>query len=112
MSGGSGVFESRRRGWLWLSRFGFRPAWQEALEKSALPENATERISDVLTKAKLTNSERLSVARELVAHFEDGHADGCSYEQLLANFGETNLVANLIQPVSYTHLTLPTIYSV
>ena len=97
MSGGSGVFESRRRGWLWLSRFGFRPAWQEALEKSALPENATERISDVLTKAKLTNSERLSVARELVAHFEDGHADGCSYEQLLANFGETNLVANLIQ---------------
>ena len=41
-----------------------------------------------------------------------GHATGLSFEHVMAQLGESGLVTGGPTPVSYTHLTLPTIYSV
>ncbi len=66
------------------------------VEGSGLPATIGERISAVLDGGRLSARARLDVARELVAHFEDGLAAGRSAEELLAAFGQDTATARLI----------------
>ncbi|MGD9719740.1 MAG: hypothetical protein AB7O59_00805 [Pirellulales bacterium] len=56
-----------------------------------------ELILEVVRRARLWRSERLDVARELVAHFADGLDSGRTAEELVADFGDTRLAAQLIR---------------
>lgn len=54
-------------------------------------------VHEVTQRSKLWNSERLDVARELIAHFHDGLASGASPETLAAAFGDRAQAAALIR---------------
>ena len=82
--------------WDWLPIFRYA-AWRHLVTNSSLPSAVTEKIYEVLTPAKLTSSEKLSVAKELIAHFEDGLADGVCHKRLLASFGDSEVITKLIQ---------------
>ena len=114
MTNGSRVFESghdeqaERSGLTRWSNWIAMPdtRWRKAVLDTQLPHAVKEKIVDVLASAKLTASERKSVARELVAHFEDGHSDGFDFEKLLANFGDSQVVASLIQRAKIRNRTM------
>jgi len=64
---------------------------------AGLPAPVAALIWDVLRRGRLWRSERVDVARELVAHFADGAAAGRTSEQLVADFGDVKTAARLIR---------------
>jgi hypothetical protein len=64
---------------------------------AALSAPVAALIWDVLRRGRLWRSERVDVARELVAHFADGAAAGRTSEQLVADFGDVKSAARLIR---------------
>ncbi|MEM7457350.1 MAG: hypothetical protein AAF456_23645 [Planctomycetota bacterium] len=71
--------------------------WQTLIEESGLPPAVKETIFSVLRTARLWQSEKLSIAKELIAHFQDGYDRGVSFDQLLREFGDPALASALIQ---------------
>ncbi len=63
----------------------------------SLPKPISQLIDNVVRRTWLWRCERRDVARELIAHFEDGLAAGQSESELVANFGEPRAVARLIR---------------
>ncbi len=64
---------------------------------AGLPIPVAELILRVVRDARLWRSERMDLARELVAHFSDGLAAGRTTEQLLADFGNPADASRLIR---------------
>lgn len=62
-----------------------------------LPAALADLVRLVVRGTRLWRGERVNVARELVAHFEDGLATGASAEDLLASFGDPRQAAKLIR---------------
>ena len=64
--------------------------------ESELPLDAQKRIVVVLDEESLSEEQQVDVARELVAHFEDGLSAGKSADDLLREFGDERMAARLI----------------
>ncbi|MCX7418335.1 MAG: hypothetical protein NT013_02210 [Planctomycetia bacterium] len=63
----------------------------------SLPAPVSQLIDDVVRRTRLWRRERIDVARELIAHFEDGVQADRASEELVATFGEPRAVARLIR---------------
>lgn len=70
---------------------------ERAFPAHALPKPISQLIDDVVRRTWLWRRERRDVARELIAHFEDGLVAGQSESELVTNFGEPRSVARLIR---------------
>ena len=66
------------------------------LAESGLPEDLTNQIAVVLRESRLSPAKQVDVARELIAHFEDGLSAGNSAQDLLRDFGDERIAARLI----------------
>ena len=77
-------------------RFNGRLNWQATLTATTLPSQVQAKIRVVVTTTRLFRLEKAAVCDELIAHFEDGHRAGASYEDLLNDFGDTSVTAKLI----------------
>jgi hypothetical protein len=71
--------------------------WQADLRESGLPAEVTILISATVKKSRLWRSEKASVTRELIAHFQDGVQSGQSYSKLNQEFGDPAVTAELIR---------------
>ncbi|HMO15161.1 MAG TPA: hypothetical protein PKD64_03920 [Pirellulaceae bacterium] len=71
--------------------------WSQAICDSGLPASIQELLLEVVSDTGLMADEKLEVAEELIAHFQDGLTRGCCAAALLEDFGEPQLVAKLIQ---------------
>ncbi len=71
--------------------------WRQLIAAEDLPANVRGLIERVVRGTRLWRREKVDVARELVAHFQDGLEAGCSSEQLVASFGDPRQAALLIR---------------
>jgi hypothetical protein len=69
---------------------------ESLLDSSELPEVIQKRIRAIVSRAGLDIENKLDVAEELIAHFEDGLSAGKTSEALLGAFGDEHVVATLI----------------
>lgn len=70
--------------------------WESVITRAGLPEPAAACIRDVVRCTRLWRSERVDVARELIAHFSDGLESGRSPVELVRAFGDVKQAAKLI----------------
>ncbi len=66
------------------------------LREANLPSPAVELITRVVRRTRLWRVERIDVADELIAHFQDGVSSGDSIEHLVSHFGDEDTAAHLI----------------
>ena len=74
---------------------GPEPAY-ELVAASGLPSEIRKRVRTVLDEMGADPAQRADVARELIAHFEDGLSAGRSVGELLHDFGDERTAARLI----------------
>lgn len=67
------------------------------VSRSELPEPLQSVVRETVRATRLGSSERVDVARELVAHFEDGLLAGAAERELLESFGDSRRAATLIR---------------
>lgn len=82
-------------GWFGLGRV--RKTADRIILESTLGEAPRALVSRVVKRTRLWRHEQAEVARELVAHFEDGLASGRAERDLLASFGDEHAAARLIR---------------
>ncbi|NKB86785.1 MAG: FtsX-like permease family protein [Acidobacteria bacterium] len=70
---------------------------EQLLAAADLPDPAKERIRGLIGAAELDATSRVDVTREMIAHFEDGLAAGTRLNDLLADFGDDDAAATMIQ---------------
>lgn len=76
----------------------FGPAkWRQTIRGSGLPASVQELLLGLVAETGLMANEKLEVAEELVAHFQDGLQRGWTISQLIEDFGDPNMVATLIR---------------
>ena len=68
----------------------------ELVAASKLPSDVWKRICIILDEMDLGGARQVDVARELIAHFEDGLSAGKSVDDLLRDFGDERTAAQLI----------------
>ena len=73
------------------------PDVERLLENSDLPASITTRIRALIGASALQPTARVDVAREMVAHFEDGLSAGSDAETLLRDFGDNANAATMIR---------------
>lgn len=78
-------------------RFDASLDWRSVVAEANLPEDIGNCIEQVIRKTRLWRSEKLAVASELVAHFQDGLDAGRSSEELIKQFGDPQQTAQLIR---------------
>jgi len=71
--------------------------WKESLTQSELPDDVQAMVRSVVTQTRLFRFEKYEITEELIAHFQDGHQRGQSWEQLLASFGNAAVSARLFR---------------
>ena len=81
---------------LFASPFFTRHGLESHLKNSGLPGAVQSTILSVVQTTGLYRVEKAEICDELIAHFEDGHMAGATHEELLNNFGDVAVVANLI----------------
>jgi hypothetical protein len=74
-----------------------RPRPHELIGTCGLPAGLSSLVWDVVRRTRLWSTEKVAVARELIAHFEDGLAMGTNAEELGASFGDPARAAALIR---------------
>lgn len=74
-----------------------RKAWLKVIRESGLPKELAACVEQVVLRSRLWRAERVDVARELVAHFQDGMTAGASAERLVSEFGNVAAAARLIR---------------
>lgn len=70
---------------------------RDLVDQSVLPAVVRDIIVTVVGRTRLRRSERFEIARELIAHFEDGLAAGREPGELIASFGDPRQAAVLIR---------------
>jgi hypothetical protein len=78
-------------------RFDARLDWRRVLAEAALPDEIAEVVSNTVRATRLWNREKVDVARELVAHFQDGLERGREPHALVASFGDPRQTTALIR---------------
>ena len=71
--------------------------WRKKIADSELPLDVQDVVSSVVVQSRLMNFEKVDVAEDLLAHFQDGSQRGKSFESLISKFGEPEIVAELIR---------------
>jgi hypothetical protein len=77
-------------------RFDASLDWRLVVAEADLPSEINDAIDEVVRRTRLWGGEKVAVAAELVAHFQDGLDAGCLPEELLKSFGELPQAAQLI----------------
>jgi hypothetical protein len=67
------------------------------IETSELPREIKNLVWKIVKRTRLWTSEKVEVAHELIAHFEDGITAGESPPDLITQFGDTKSAAKLIR---------------
>jgi hypothetical protein len=70
---------------------------EKIVADAGLPSELADTITLVVRRSKLWRSEQVDVAKELVAHFQDGLTSGQSPQQLIESFGDPQQAAQLIR---------------
>jgi hypothetical protein len=73
------------------------PSPFELIEQAELPATVKQVIQSVVKRSRLWRREKMEVANELLAHFEDGLRGGKAAEKLIRDFGDPVLAAQLIR---------------
>ena len=71
--------------------------WRHLLVEADLPAEVADSIRQVVHKTGLWHAEKVDVAQELIAHFQDGLETGRAAPQLATEFGEIAQAAKLIR---------------
>ena len=71
--------------------------WRAAIAESGLPDKAKQKIDDVIKATRLWRLEKAQIATELIAHFQDGQQQGQDVDHLVAEFGDTATVAQMMR---------------
>jgi hypothetical protein len=71
--------------------------WRQLVATTNLPPEMVNMIGQVVRRTRLWRSEKVDVARELIAHFQDGLSTGRLPQQLLLPFGDARVAAQLIR---------------
>jgi len=82
----------------WFPRLFSRRVHQHTIliQSASLPDSLAHLISEVCRRSRLRTDEKADVARELIAHFEDGLEAGTPADRLIADFGDVKQAARLI----------------
>ncbi len=67
------------------------------LDASGLPKDAADKVRRVVKRTRLKRLEKVDVASELIAHFQDGLEAETPLEELLKSFGNEKQTAKLIR---------------
>jgi hypothetical protein len=78
-------------------RFDASLDWQGAIASAELPPELADAVRKVVGGTRLWRREKVDVAMELVAHFQDGLAAGRTPAELLTSFGDVGASAQLIR---------------
>ncbi|MEP0847594.1 MAG: hypothetical protein HRF50_12360 [Phycisphaerae bacterium] len=70
---------------------------ERAIADYGLPAGPRGLVLETARRTRLWNSERVLVARELAAHFQDGLASGAAPDDLVSSFGDPRQAASLIR---------------
>jgi len=73
------------------------PPWRQAIRNSELPHQVQKLLVEVVAGTRLLAAEKLEVAEELVAHFEDGLQRSKSVATLIGTFGDPEIASQLIR---------------
>lgn len=71
--------------------------WKAQLVDSELPSEVQAVIRDTIEQTKLWRFEKAEVASEMIAHFQDGHRRGKTYEELQETFGDPLVTSQLVR---------------
>ena len=71
--------------------------WQGLIALAELPPELAAAVRQVVSRSRLWRSEKVDVAAELIAHFQDGLAAGRTPAELLQSFGDPQASAQLIR---------------
>lgn len=71
--------------------------WRQAIRQSQLSSEVQALLFDVVGGTGLLSDEKLEVAEELIAHFEDGLQRGRSTAALIEDFGDPQVATQLIR---------------
>jgi hypothetical protein len=88
-------------------RISGRLDWKSRLAGAGLPAPAGALIVRVVKLTRLWRLEKAAVADELIAHFSDGVAAGCSAADLVDRFGDARVAARLIRRAKTRNRWLP-----
>ncbi len=78
-------------------RFDASLDWRLVVADANLPSELADAIGQVVKRTRLWRREKVDVATELIAHFQDGFAAGRTPTQLAESFGEPQQAARLIR---------------
>ncbi len=73
------------------------PQWRQVIRNSELPPHVQRLLVEVIGGTRLLAAEKLEVAEELIAHFEDGMQRGRSVAALIEAFGDPEVASLLIR---------------
>ena len=71
--------------------------WKHSLAMSGLPEDVQTTIRSLVMQTKLMRFEKSEITDELIAHFQDGHRRGQSWQGLSSTFGDPDVSAKLFR---------------
>ena len=71
--------------------------WQSLISLAELPPELSTAVRQVVGRSRLWRPEKVDVAAELIAHFQDGLAAGRTPAELLNSFGDPQASAQLIR---------------
>ena len=71
--------------------------WRQAIRNSELPSQVQKLLVEVVAGTRLLANEKLEVAEELIAHFEDGLQRGRGVASLIEAFGDPEIASQLIR---------------
>jgi hypothetical protein len=78
-------------------RFDASLDWRRTIAEADLPPELADAVAQVVSRSRLWRRERVDIAAELTAHFQDGLAAGCTPTELLETFGAPENTAQLIR---------------
>jgi hypothetical protein len=78
-------------------RFDASLDWQSLILLAELPPELAAAVRQVVSRSRLWRPEKVDVAAELIAHFQDGQAAGRTPAELLHSFGDPQASAKLIR---------------
>lgn len=78
-------------------RFDASLDWRQVISVADLPPEISGVLRNAVGRTRLWRSEKIDVARELAAHFQDGLSTGRTPQQLLHTFGDPRTAAQLIR---------------
>ena len=78
-------------------RFDARLDWPQLVASADLPIEMADTIRQTVRRTRLWRTEKVDIARELIAHFQDGLSTGRTPQQLMQAFGDAKQAARLMR---------------